>query len=62
MRQTRDFERRHKQKVLAKLEKIQTLKALVETHMERGNPDFDYLRGLKQRLRSVQCQYRAMKI
>ena len=62
MKQTREFERKHQAKRLEKLEKIQTLKALVETHEQSSSLDFDYLRGLRQRLRSVECQYRAMKI
>ena len=58
---TREFAQAHKAKVLRKLDKIQTLRVLVEMHEALEQPDFDYLRGLKARLRSVESQYRAMK-
>ena len=58
---SREFDRIHQAKRIAKLEKIQTLKALVEMHESSDDPDTDYLRELKARLRSVETQYAAMR-
>jgi capsule polysaccharide export protein KpsE/RkpR len=53
-------ERIHKEKVIAKLEKLRMLKANLDTWESMPNPDYDYLRELRARIRSVETQYNAM--
>jgi hypothetical protein len=57
-----DWEKIHRQKRLAKLEKIQGLKALLEMHEANPDADHDYLLGLRARLRSAENQYQCMKV
>jgi hypothetical protein len=56
-----EWEQVHRQKVLRKLDKIQGLQALVDSWEAHPDPDYDYLRQLKAKLRSAQQQYAAMK-
>ena len=55
-------ERMRQQKRLAKLDKIQTLRALLEMWEARiDDVDPQYLTELRHRLRAVENQYAAMK-
>ena len=54
----------HRQKVIKKLEQIQGLEALLadwEAHPQDSDDHREYLRHLRDRLRSVRVQYDAMK-
>jgi hypothetical protein len=57
-----DWDKLHQQKRIAKLEKIQTLRALLEMHESNPDHDHEYLLGLRARLRSAENQFNAMKI
>jgi hypothetical protein len=54
-------ERAHQAKLLAKLQKIQTLQALLEVWESHPNPDHAYIIQLRAKLRSVVNQYEAMR-
>jgi hypothetical protein len=56
-----DWELAHRQRVLRKLEKIQGLQALLDSWEGHPDPDYDYLREVRAKLRSAQKQYEAMK-
>jgi hypothetical protein len=58
---TWDHQRRHQAKLLAKLQKIQTLQALLEVWESHPNPDHAYIIQLRAKLRSVVNQYEAMR-
>jgi hypothetical protein len=55
------LERIHREKVVRKTQKIQTLRALLEMHEADPDHDHDYVIGLRARLRSVENQFAAMK-
>ena len=57
---TREGARVHKEKLMRKVQKIETLRALVEMHEAAESPDFEYLRELKARMRSAENQLRCM--
>ena len=57
-----DEDRAHEERRLQKLQKIQSLKALLESWEAHSDPDYDYLRELRARLRSAQVQFDAMKL
>jgi hypothetical protein len=54
--------KRHRDRVAAKYAKVQGLTALLQTYEAMPEPDVDYIRELKVRLRSVENQLRAMAI
>jgi len=51
----------HRKKVLAKLQRIQTLQALLQEWESHHNPDYAYILELKRKLRSALHQYEAMQ-
>ena len=61
---SRDWDRAHQQKRIAKLEKIQGLRALLEMWEQRleTEEDHQYVLSLRARLRSAENQFNAMKI
>jgi hypothetical protein len=52
--------KRHREKVERKYAKIQGLAALIETHEKMPEPDVDYIREAKLRLRNAMNQLKAM--
>jgi hypothetical protein len=56
-----EMERRHREAVKRKYDKIEVLRALLEMH--EGNPDSDheYLVGLRQRLRTAVANLESMR-
>jgi hypothetical protein len=59
---SRDYDRIHQQKRIAKLEKIRGLEALLQCWEERDDADYDYILELRAKLRSARNQYDAMKV
>ncbi len=55
----RELAERHKDALARKYDKIGMLRALIEEYDKLG--DIDYTRDLRARLRSVECQLKAMK-
>jgi hypothetical protein len=55
------MENRHKEAVERKAQRIQMYQALLDTWGKRDDADYDYIKDLKRRLRSVETQFRAMK-
>jgi hypothetical protein len=51
----------HRKKVTAKLQKIQTLQALLQEWESNPNPDHAYILELRRKLRSLEHQYNAMQ-
>jgi hypothetical protein len=51
----------HRKKVTAKLQKIQTLQALLQEWESHPNPDHAYILQLRAKLRSLEHQYNAMR-
>jgi hypothetical protein len=61
-RDSRDFDRIHQAKLIAKAQKIQGLRALLEMWEERPDQvDREYLLALRARLRSAENQFAAMR-
>jgi hypothetical protein len=60
-RDTLDQDKIHRAKVIAKVQKIQGLRALLEMHEANPDHDHDYVVGLRARLRSVENQLTAMR-
>lgn len=56
-----EMERRHREKVQRKYERIEVLRALLEMH--EGNPDHDheYVVGLRARLRTAVANLESMR-
>lgn len=59
---SRELDKIHQQKRIAKLEKLQGLRALLEMHEANPDHDHDYVLGLRARIRSVENQYAAMSL
>ena len=61
---SREWDRVHQERRIAKLEKIQGLRALLEMWETRieSEADHEYILALRARLRSAENQYRAMKV
>lgn len=61
---SRDWDRAHQEKRIAKLQKIQGLRALLEMWEEciETDADHQYVLMLRAKLRSAENQYRAMKV
>ncbi len=57
--QVRDLD--HAERVLQKTIKVQTLSSLLQMHEEACSPDYDYIKGLRRRLRLAQAQLRNMR-
>ncbi len=59
-----DYEesKQHKQRRIAKLQRIQGLKDLLETHEANPDNDHEYVLKLRARLRAAQNQLEAMAV
>lgn len=57
-----EWDKAHKGKVIAKMQKIETLKALLETWEARDDADHDYILELRAKLRSAQNQLQSMSL
>jgi hypothetical protein len=57
-----EHDKAHREKVIAKWQKIQTLRALVEMHEADPNCDHEYLLALRARVRSAENQYKAFSL
>ncbi len=55
------LERRHKEKLLRKAERIGVLRALEEMHAADPDCDHEYLVGLRSRLRTAVANFESMK-
>ena len=59
---SREWEKVHREKLMAKVQKIQTLRALLEEWEARPDQvDHAYLLALRARLRSAENQFGSMK-
>jgi len=54
-------QRSHQNKVIRKLQRIQTLQALLTMWESHHNPDYAYILELRRKLRSALHQYEAMQ-
>ena len=55
----REFE--HTQRVMDKKRRIEVLRALLEMHQQQHEPDDEYIKGLRQRLKGAQKQLENMR-
>ncbi len=55
-------DQKHKQRRIAKLQRIQGLRDLLETHEAREDADYEYVLKLRARLRAAQNQLEAMAV
>ena len=60
-RNTREFDRLHREKLLKKAQKVCGLQDLLEEWETVPDADYDYVLGLRARLRSAQNQLTAMR-
>lgn len=59
---TWDLGKIHREKLLAKVQKIQGLRALLEMHEANPDHDHDYVLGLRARIRSAENQLASMSL
>ena len=55
----REFE--HAERVTEKKHRIEVLRALLEMHQQQHEPDDEYIKGLRQRLKGAQKQLENMR-
>ena len=55
----REFE--HIERVMEKKHRIEVLRALLEMHQQQHEPDDEYIKGLRQRLKGAQTQLDNMR-
>ena len=55
----REFE--HAQRLTEKKHRIEVLRALLEMHQQQHEPDDEYIKGLRQRLKGAQKQLENMR-
>ena len=55
----REFE--HAERVMEKERRIEVLRALLEMHQQQHEPDDEYIKGLRQRLKEAQKQLENMR-
>lgn len=55
----REFE--HTERVMEKKHRIEVLRALLEMHQQQNEPDDEYIKGLRQRLKAAQKQLENMR-
>jgi hypothetical protein len=55
----REFE--HAERVMEKQHRIEGLRALLEMHQQQHEPDDEYIKGLRQRLKQSQRQLENMQ-
>ena len=55
----REFE--HAERVMKKKHRVEGLRALLEMHQQQYEPDDEYIKGLRQRLKGAQRQLENMQ-
>ena len=55
----REFE--HTERVTEKKHRVEVLRALLEMHQQQHEPDDEYIKGLRQRLKGAQTQLENMR-
>jgi hypothetical protein len=55
----REFE--HAERVVEKKHRVKVLRALLEMHQQQHEPDDEYIKGLRQRLKGAQTQLENMR-
>ena len=55
----REFE--HAERVMEKKHRIEVLRALLEMHQQQHEPDDEYIKSLRQRLKAAQKQLENMR-
>ena len=55
----REFE--HAERVMEKKHRVEVLRALLEMHQQQHEPDDEYIKGLRLRLRQAQTQLENMR-
>ena len=55
----REFE--HAERVMEKKHRVEGLRALLEMHQQQHEPDDEYIKGLRQRLKRAQTQLENMR-
>ena len=55
----REFE--HAERVMEKKHRVEVLRALLEMHEQQHEPDDEYIKGLRQRLKGAQKQLENMR-
>jgi hypothetical protein len=55
----REFE--HAERVMEKKHRVEGLRALLEMHQQQHEPDDEYIKGLRQRLKQSQRQLQNMQ-
>ena len=55
----REFE--HAERVMEKKHRVEVLRALLEMHQQQDEPDDEYIKGLRQRLKKAQTQLDNMR-
>ncbi|MGB9473540.1 MAG: hypothetical protein WCE87_00545 [Candidatus Udaeobacter sp.] len=55
----REFE--HAERVMEKKHRVEVLRALLEMHQQEREPDDEYIKGLRQRLKQAQTQLDNMR-
>ena len=55
----REFE--HAERVIEKKHRVEVLRALLEMHQQHHEPDDEYIKGLRQRLKVAQTQLENMR-
>ncbi len=55
----REFD--HTERVMEKKHRVEVLRALLEMHQQQHEPDDEYIKGLRQRLKQAQTQLENMR-
>jgi hypothetical protein len=55
----REFD--HAERVMEKKHRVEVLRALLEMHQQQHEPDDEYIKGLRQRLKQAQTQLENMR-
>jgi hypothetical protein len=51
----------HAERVMEKTHRVEVLRALLEMHQQHHEPDDEYIKGLRQRLKGAQKQLENMR-
>ena len=51
----------HAERVMEKKHRVEVLRALLEMHQQQHEPDDEYIKGLRQRLKGAQTQLDNMR-
>jgi len=52
----------HAERVTEKKHRVEVLRALLEMHQQQHEPDDEYIKGLRQRLKGAQKQLESMRL